>query len=417
MWPPELKPAWYVSPYTGLFVESGLMRPEAFDPDVAIWSGVSPLPGPNTEPPASGGAGWDGESAEGAGIGEAIERWQSWPLPCDTAIQASFQDWPLDEPAVAPQRWVLFHPEQYALPRFPYRPFTSATVCRWVCFRQAFSGLPVWVPEELAYLSLPPGRYAQLCPLLSTGLVCGRWDQPVLLRGLQEVIERDAVAGAAWDRYPLEEHDAESVFASLEPRLSPRLLRPNLDYRFYRVHTPLSAHVTVVTLEGADREDYCFSVGAACRETRTASWLKSLLEAVQGRYYVRFLKGRLRREGGHLVVPASFADHALYYSAHSERLAETVLKRAVQPCPGDMAVWVEDRAALVERLGPEHPVLFRNLTPPGMAMEQLDWCVLRVVVPGLQPLHGHHALPFLGGPLWAPRGWTDWAGMPPHPFP
>lgn len=72
---------------------------------------------------------------------------------------------------------------------------------------------------------------------------------------------------------------------------------------------------------------------------------------------------------------------------------------------------------MAERLGPDRPVLFRNLKPPGIAMERLDWCVLRVLVPGMQPLHGHHGLPFLGGPLWAPRGWNDWADMPPHPFP
>ena len=54
---------------------------------------------------------------------------------------------------VPPERWVLFHPEQYALPGFPYHAFTRDTVCRWVCFREAFSGSPHWVPEELAYLT------------------------------------------------------------------------------------------------------------------------------------------------------------------------------------------------------------------------------------------------------------------------
>jgi ribosomal protein S12 methylthiotransferase accessory factor len=277
---------------------------------VPIWSGVAPLPGPGAEPPA----GWDEASAEAAGVGEAIERWQSWPLPCDQRVDASFRDWPLDEPAVAPERWVLFHPEQYALSGFPYRPFVQATVCRWVCCRQAFLGSPVWVPEELVYLSLPRGRCAQLCPLVSSGLSCGRWGQPVLLRGLQEVIERDGVVGATWGRYPLEEYDPARIFAGLYPGLPPRLLRPNLRYRFYRVGTPFSAHVTVVTLEGEDRAGYCFSVGAACRETRTASWRKSLLEAVQGRHYVRYLKDRLLQTGDRPNMPASFAEHALYYS-------------------------------------------------------------------------------------------------------
>lgn len=414
---PELTRPWYASPYTGLFREAGPAPPQAHDPDVAVWSGAAPLPDPTADPPAAGGAGWDEAAAEAAGVGEAVERWQGWPLPGDQAIEASFSAWPLAEPAVDPGRWVLFHPDQYALPGFPYQPFTPDTVCRWVAARNARTGRPCWVPEEFLYLTLPPGRAARLCPLISSGLACGPWGHPVLLRGLQESVERDAVTGAAWGRYPLAEHDPGAVFAVLGPARAARLRRPNLRYRFFRVATPFSAHVTVVTLEGEDRAGYLYSVGAACRETRGASWEKAVLEAVQGRHYVRYLKDRLRREGRRPEVPASFADHAVYYSFYPDRLAGTALGRT-QPAGSDPdAGRAEGLADLADRLGPDRPVLFRNLTPPGLAAERVDLYVLRVVVPGLQPLHGHHALPFLGGPLWAPRTWADWAAMPPHPFP
>jgi ribosomal protein S12 methylthiotransferase accessory factor len=407
--------AWYASPYTGLFADLGGPPSRPHDPQVPICAGVAPLPGPGGEPPASGGAGWDEPAAEAACVGEAIERWQAWPLPCDRIVEASYRNWPLAEPAVEPGRWVLFHAEQYALLGFPFQPFNADTVCRWVCCRDSVSGLPWWVPEEVVYLSVLPGRSAQLTPLISSGLACGRWGQPILLRGLQEVIERDAVVGAAWGRYPLAEHEGRQVFASLDPALPRRLQRPNLRYRFYRIDTPYSMHVVVVALAGEDCEGYCFSVGAACRETRAASWEKALLEAVQGYHFVRFLKGS--RSNDRLECPANFAEHALYYSLHPERLQDTVLARPVRQSLHQDEEAVEPLACLRERLGPSHPVLFRQMTPPGIAMERLGWCVLRVVVPGLQPLHGHHALPFLGGPLWAPRGWKEWAGMPPHPFP
>jgi ribosomal protein S12 methylthiotransferase accessory factor len=413
----QLTGAWYASPYTGLFTECGPVVHQACDPDVAIWAGTAPLPGPGAEPPATGGAALTVADAEAAAVGEAVERWQAWPLPGDGAIEASYNHWPFAEPAIAPERWVLFHPEQYALKGFPYRPFTRDTVCRWVCFRQAFSGDPCWVPEEVAYLTLPPGRDSQLCPLVSTGMAAGPDAATALLRGLQEAIERDAVVGAAWGRYPLEEHDLERVFAQLEPTIPPRLRRPNLRYRCFRIATPHSAHVTAVTLQGEDRPAWCFSAGAACRETRAASWLKSLLEAVQGRHYVRYLLGRYQREGRTLDIPSSFADHALYYSVHRERLTESVLGHVTLAGADPEVDRVEGTAELVERLGSVRPVLFRNLTPPGFASARLGWCVVRVLVPGLQPLHGHHELPLLGGPLWAPRGWREWADMPPHPFP
>jgi ribosomal protein S12 methylthiotransferase accessory factor len=239
-----------------------------------------------------------------------------------------------------------------------------------------------------------------------------------LLRGVQEVIERDALMGAWWGRYSLVEWEQERALGILDPSMSDRLSRPNLRYRFYRVDSPFSAHVTIVTLEGEDHEGFCFSAGSACRETRAASWGKSLLEAVQGRHYVRRLKqqsqGATRAEPS---PPTSFAEHAVYYSLHPERLAGTVFHQAgARKDDGIDLDRVEDLARLIERLGPERPVLFRNLTPPAVAQGPRDWYVLRVVVPGLQPMHGDHRLPFLGGPLWRPRTVADWARVPPHPF-
>ena len=176
--------------------------------------------------------------------------------------------------------------------------------------------------------------------------------------------------------------------------------------------------MTLVTLEGEDREGYCFSVGASCRETRGASWTKSLLEAIHGRHYVRYLKTQV--DGGAIKVghcPTSFAEHAVYYSVHPEQLRATIFNHCKSADERREFAGPEPIARLIERLGPDRLVLFRSMTPPALATESLGWHVLRVVVPGLQPLHGHHAYAHLGGPLWSPRGLADWRTMLPHPFP
>ena len=170
----------------------------------------------------------------------------------------------------------------------------------------------------------------------------------------------------------------------------------------------------MVSLDGEDREGYCFSIGSACRETRTVSWEKSLLEAVHGRHYARYLKSLASPAN---ACPTSFAEHAVYYTLHPKQLRATVLATTSPVADDPQANDVEPVARLVERLGADRPVLFRSMTPPALAAEHLDWHVLRVVVPGLQPMHGHHAFPHLGGSLWSPRGLADWRAMPPHPFP
>jgi hypothetical protein len=89
----------------------------------------------------------------------------------------------------------------------------------------------------------------------------------------------------------------------------------------------------------------------------------------------------------------------------------------VAPSHAQSEAVVENFSALAERLGSKRPVYFRHVTPVNLLMEKLDYVVVRVLVPGLQPLHGHHQLPFLGGPHWASRGLQEYEQIPPHPFP
>lgn len=343
---------------------------------------------------------------------------QPHPLPDDQIVTARYEAWSLKEPAVPPDCWVLFHPEQYQATGFPFEPLTPATECEWICCRHALTGEPWWAPAELVWLRRRSGHAHRVCAGLSTGLASGRTGQPVLLRGLMEVIERDAVMGAWWGRYGLAEYSIGEILAGLPSDIRQRIVRPNLTYRCYRIESPFSDRVMMVTLTGEDREGWCFSIGAACRETATASWNKVLLEAIHCRHYVRYLKQQAA--DGRLTLgqwPTTFAEHAVWYSMHPALLQQTVLgaRHATKGSPFPQGQ--DTVASLAERLGPRRPVLFRCMTPPALASDGLDWHVLRVVVPGLQPLHGNHHLAHLGGPLWAPRGLAEWGAMPPHPMP
>ncbi len=75
----------------------------------------------------------------------------------------------------------------------------------------------------------------------------------------------------------------------------------------------------------------------------------------------------------------------------------------------------ENLNILAEKLGPSRPILFRNMTPTNID-QTANWQVLKVAVPGLQPLHGNHNWPHLGGKLWGARNLEDWSKILPHPF-
>src|SRR5271166_4074308 len=118
-------PAWYESRFTGLFTTFGRVPLRPHDPDVAMTAGELPLWFPGEGDLGGGGAGLTSEEADLACVGEAVERMLARALPCDGSALAAFADWPLNEPAVDPRRWVLFHADQYALPGFPFVPFTA----------------------------------------------------------------------------------------------------------------------------------------------------------------------------------------------------------------------------------------------------------------------------------------------------
>ncbi len=377
-----MREAWYLSRYTGLFRASGAAPLRAHDPAVAVWSGTPANRPPGERVDAVGGAGWTDEAAELAAVGEAIERWQTHALPRDR----------VEPRPVDPAQWVLYSDEQYALPEFPFVPLPGELPC--VQFRRVADGEPVWVPAELAFMDLRAGARHRFGPAISTGWSAHRTLERAVLRGVQEVIERDALMGGWWGIYPLE---------VLEPPAAPELARPNLTYRAYRIASPCAAHVTMVTVEGEDREGYCFAIGSACRETRAESLHKATLEAVQGRHYVRYLR---RETAAAPRSPRTFAEHAVAYSFEPARLAGTALARAgaATADPG-----TEPLADLLRRVAP----LYRIATPPAFA--DLGWVVVRVMIPRLQPMHGDHALPFLGG-LWRGRSLAEFAALPPHPF-
>jgi hypothetical protein len=112
------------------------------------------------------------------------------------------------------------------------------------------------------------------------------------------------------------------------------------------------------------------------------------------------------------ATPQGFDQHASWYAHHPEQLAATPLSTASpdeHPPTGTESV-----TELLARLEP-HRAYYRIMTPTPVATHRLAFAV-RVVVPGLQPLAGHHELAALGGPLWAPRAVSEYATMPPHPF-
>jgi thiazole/oxazole-forming peptide maturase SagD family component len=412
------------NPFTGIVKQCQEIPRKVYDPAIPLWSALLAAPTPT----AVGGAGWTEEQAFLACLGEAVERWQTRLFPSELSTLKSFNEWEheKEEQALAPHEIRVFHQDQYALPDFPFRPWTPESLCYWTLFRELESGLPWWVPSDFCGLMHPAFSSASLScapftPLVSTGLSSGLWGQNVLLKAIQEVIERDGLMKGWWGEYPIKRYPANSIWLkhfTEEERLA--LQRPNLEYRFYQIDSPFTRHLCLVSLEGEDETGYIFAVGSACRETQQGSWKKAILEAIQDRSYVRYLKNRIPPtffENRYSF--RDFSHHALFYSYFPERLSETALqanslKQEVET--EERMTETESLNSLISTLKPFR-IFFRQMTPLALAQNFPECYVLQVLIPGLQGLYADERFPFLGSAFWEKRPLYSYGVFPPHPFP
>jgi ribosomal protein S12 methylthiotransferase accessory factor len=337
---------------------------------------------------------------------------------------------------VTPARFALFSARQYKRRgrSFPFRPWGRGDRIGWIETRSLATDEAAWAPAVLVLQPYAPfGGEPLIAPCLSTGLACGADWHDALARGLCEVIERDAVALAwlAGVEPPRLELDGERLGGGVR-RLVAAIASRGFRWAAFDLTTDLGVPVTAALLEGRSAVGPVVSFGSAAHRDREQALLKALVEAAHARMYVKSI---LRSEPGwragrRCKNVTSFADHGRFYSAHPEQgsaLARWWKTRKSVSWPearGGVlsdAAWLREICGSLARAG--HEVLAADLTTPDV--EDLGLKVARVLVPGLQPLHGNHAWPHLGGPRLrelsrvfgvearAPRRWNRY----PHPCP
>lgn len=121
---------------------------------------------------------------------EALERYGAVsPGGRHSAVRASFAE--IADTAVDPRLLGLHPPENYALPEFPYRPFSTDAVCRWLWGYSFAKGAPVFVPERNVHYG-QSNDDQPFCYELANGCALGSCLEEAVFHGILEVLERDA---------------------------------------------------------------------------------------------------------------------------------------------------------------------------------------------------------------------------------
>lgn len=351
----------------------------------------------------NGGAGLTRAAARGAAIGEAMERYCAGLYRAEDLVFGSARDLGCDYPISAPDSYALFHPDQDA----SYPPFTDDVPLAWTWGFSLVRREPLLVPACLVYMPYTPsfrelGERA-VAGAVSTGLACGRSRDDSLLRGLCEVVERDAFVITWLNRLTMPRVDI-GTSAPLIRLYSDRLQRDGLAYVLIDTTTDLPIPSFLCVLIDESTSPPMISTGGASAVDPVQAATKALIEAVQTREWARFLgrMGKKRTFASDFSDVRSFEDHVVLYAYGDmvSALAFLLNGQLVSLRDGDAITTAEEDAgdleSVVALLGTRGlDVIAVDLTAPDV--DQSGYCVTKVLVPGLQPLEGDHMQRFLGG--------------------
>lgn len=365
------------------------------------------------------------ETARVKAIAELLERYSASQYDPRQLIHGRHVD--LSVEAVHPSDFAMhsesqlmaFRERNFARPESMHpQAFTAMTKTGWATAQTVDAGRRgVLVPAPFVFL---PYRYPPDEPYfvdcLTTGLACERTWEAATLAGLREVIERDAIAIRWLLNIQVPRIQPTTAFVEWSARMLPSdvvvtLLDATLD---------VGLHVVIAMLQLSEGG---VVIGVAAHLSMAVASQKATLEATQAlRFWRRRVASVLAPERPALTAEevVTFVDHQAFYlePRNAATLGAFITDHFVAMTHTESPSEQEELAGLVAVLAAlGHSVLAITLTRP--ELEPLGLTVVRVIVPGLQPLHARHTAPWLGGERLARFAATHGTRINPavHPFP
>ncbi|AXR73955.1 MULTISPECIES: YcaO-like family protein [Auritidibacter] len=381
---------------------------------------------------SNGGAGTSRAQARVAAIGETVERYSSAWLPHEELVRGSFEELQQDRHCLHPEEIQLFSDEQLDDPNFEFSRLGTHDVIEWVESQDVHTGRRTWIPAQLAFLNSSLATEHRIVHPTSNGLAFGSRHEEALCSAILELIERDAVMTAWYNRLtlPLIDIDSDSILKDYFDRH----LRPSgLDISVVDLSILAGVPAAVSVVRNTHGETAPLGIGAAASSSPITAAIKAANEAVASRGWAA-----LKQRQGTTLDPQSnwkqtindFEDHIALYT--NETMAERT--RFLDSSQERVAV------SEIASLQAEHPEdlyqqLAATLAGQGATVYSIDvsspdvieggGAVIRAYSPQLQPLDVSYAARYLGGHRLRQRpvevglltSPSDQFNDLPHPFP
>jgi ribosomal protein S12 methylthiotransferase accessory factor len=382
---------------------------------------------------STGGASAERGLAMAKAIGEAVERYCSAIYDASEFTLSSFEG--ANVQSVAPDQFALYNQEQYALPAFPYVPFTNATPIRWVPTIDLRTKETWHVPAAMVFMPYSfdePLGEGPITQRISTGLACHSSFGAAAVSAMCEVIERDAftitwqarLSRAQIRLTTLSERNRELVARFERTGSSVTLLDLTMDHGI----------PTILGVLRGQTFDAPALVFAASADPDPEEAVRKSLEELA---HTRRLSQELTVRRSPFVPVAGYEnvgsqdDHVHFYCDYDRvALAEFIFSSEKYIDFSDIENLStgnaeKDLQMIVKKINVVgHKALLADLTTPDVA--ELGLTVVRALIPGFHPLFIGHRFRAKGGSrLWEVPQKLGFPGITresgdnpaPHPYP
>lgn len=370
-------------------------------------------------------------------LGEAVERYSSALFDYDRLLIAEYASLP--RRATPPSSFALYAPEQHAEggSHFPWEPFLPTSPVAWTEGVSLAAGEPVLVPAAMVFV---PYHYmrsrgdAAIVQPISTGLAAGSSFAEAALSGLCEVIERDAftITWQARLRHP--RIDLATLPAG--PRdLIRRYEEVGLRVEVMDITSDLPIPTLLTFALGERETSPAVTVAAATDPSAERALTKSLEELAHTRKFAKQLMDYTPEvpnevDQGHPRVQDQKDHLRLYCPQQAKAWAEFAWSSDEVRNFAEVRDYPETAPlAALSRLASDLAAagleaIACDLTSPDV--RALGLSVVRMVVPGMNPLFMGHSNRALGGTrLYTVPQRLGYPGLSPgapdnpypHPFP
>jgi ribosomal protein S12 methylthiotransferase accessory factor len=356
---------------------------------------------------ATSGKGLTESDAERGAIVEALERYCAAQRRPGSLVSGAASS---RAPAIEPGELVLYSERQYRSSGFRYRRPCARSELTWVRGTRLDSGEEVLVPAALVYLNFVGMGGSEFLTATTTSGLAGGTDLPAaVLRGLYELVERDAFVITWLARLPVPRIDV-SAATGVAAEIGRSYARVGIETLAFDLTNDLELPVVMALAIARDGSLPAAAVGLGCDLDPAVAIDRAFMEVVQVR---TGLVPRFRQAPAPIArheEVRTLEDHATF-AANPDNLHELdfLLAPGTPRSMGDLVDLSQgsveaNLSHCRERLEAAGcTVAFVDLTLPDL--EPFGIRIVRAIATGLQPIHFGFGEERLGGrrPYTVPR--------------